>query len=575
MPNIKTRIQNKHDTEANWALAENFRPLAGEVIVYDADASHTYPRFKVGDGETVVSALPFSTVEINTVEEEGVAQELDNIKIGGNTYSVPSLTMSVSDVASDTSTTIKTLTIDGDQYNFYSEEAGHASTADQAVNADYATNANHANSASQATIADSVVESFNGTVNGVPFSYVGKYPSTMGEIYAPTTAGIAGYYLKSNGSGAPTWAEIPASSSSPFFGTCSTSASTSAKTVTITDFTSDNLVNGTKITVYFTYNNTSSSPTLNVSGTGAKNMVTQTGTELTGTVGDWAAGSVVSFVYYNNEWVLQSPTLIATLNGTEYFAGNSEPTWYAPTSAGTSNQLLQSNGSGAPTWVDVAKTYYGYCSTSDTTNSKTVYLYNDADYVELKAGNILIVDFTYGSRPDTASSTWDTNYGAITLSVPTSSSGTRTTDTVYYKGSAINRYKYSFGWDNNQVVTFMYNSSGYWEMIAGGSGYVAAQAAKSVSAGVDQFSEVPANNQYDKIVTVMARDTRQYGRIELHYGLSTSYHQIINSCENQHGYWGVMEMCLTAFIPGGYNAYIHLNGNIEGVFYYCVQYLFT
>ena len=60
MPNIKTRIINKHDTEANWALAENFKPLAGEVIVYDVDSNHAYPRFKVGDGKTLVSALPFS-----------------------------------------------------------------------------------------------------------------------------------------------------------------------------------------------------------------------------------------------------------------------------------------------------------------------------------------------------------------------------------------------------------------------------------------------------------------------------------------------------------------------------------
>lgn len=61
MPNIKARITNKHDTEANWASAVNFTPLDGEVIVYDVDTNHAYPRFKVGDGETLVSALPFST----------------------------------------------------------------------------------------------------------------------------------------------------------------------------------------------------------------------------------------------------------------------------------------------------------------------------------------------------------------------------------------------------------------------------------------------------------------------------------------------------------------------------------
>lgn len=78
MPNIKARIKNKHDTEANWALAENFKPLAGEVIVYDVDANHAYPRFKVGDGETLVSALPFSTdVLINYVTETELASALN------------------------------------------------------------------------------------------------------------------------------------------------------------------------------------------------------------------------------------------------------------------------------------------------------------------------------------------------------------------------------------------------------------------------------------------------------------------------------------------------------------------
>ncbi len=78
MPNIKARIKNKHDTEANWALAENFKPLAGEVIVYDVDSNHAYPRFKVGDGKTLVSALPFSTdVLTNYVTETELASALN------------------------------------------------------------------------------------------------------------------------------------------------------------------------------------------------------------------------------------------------------------------------------------------------------------------------------------------------------------------------------------------------------------------------------------------------------------------------------------------------------------------
>lgn len=56
---IDARIVLKHDTEAHWLLAENFIPLAGEVIIYDADEAHSLPRIKVGDGENNISALPF------------------------------------------------------------------------------------------------------------------------------------------------------------------------------------------------------------------------------------------------------------------------------------------------------------------------------------------------------------------------------------------------------------------------------------------------------------------------------------------------------------------------------------
>jgi len=58
--NIKTRIQNKHDTEANWQQATNFVPMAGEIIVYDADSTYSYERFKIGDGKTLVMNLPFA-----------------------------------------------------------------------------------------------------------------------------------------------------------------------------------------------------------------------------------------------------------------------------------------------------------------------------------------------------------------------------------------------------------------------------------------------------------------------------------------------------------------------------------
>lgn len=59
MATVKARIQQKHDIEANWKKAVNFKPLAGELIVYDADSAHTTARFKIGDGNTPINDLPF------------------------------------------------------------------------------------------------------------------------------------------------------------------------------------------------------------------------------------------------------------------------------------------------------------------------------------------------------------------------------------------------------------------------------------------------------------------------------------------------------------------------------------
>ena len=62
---IKTRIQLKSDTEANWNKAGpkdgslGFIPLRGELIIYSADETHAFSRLKVGDGSTNVVALPF------------------------------------------------------------------------------------------------------------------------------------------------------------------------------------------------------------------------------------------------------------------------------------------------------------------------------------------------------------------------------------------------------------------------------------------------------------------------------------------------------------------------------------
>ena len=69
MPNIKTRIVNKHDISDNWANSTGFVPMNGEIIIYSADSNTPYPRFKVGNGEDTPNELPFSSVEYMTDNE--------------------------------------------------------------------------------------------------------------------------------------------------------------------------------------------------------------------------------------------------------------------------------------------------------------------------------------------------------------------------------------------------------------------------------------------------------------------------------------------------------------------------
>jgi len=77
---MKTRIQLKSDTEANWNKAgpkENslgFIPLKGELIIYLPDNQHNYSRLKVGDGDTNVVNLPF--IDSGTVNGSIISNEI-------------------------------------------------------------------------------------------------------------------------------------------------------------------------------------------------------------------------------------------------------------------------------------------------------------------------------------------------------------------------------------------------------------------------------------------------------------------------------------------------------------------
>lgn len=56
---LNARVVLMHDVESVWNTIPEFIPRRGELIIYDVDDTHEYPRFKIGDGSTGVVDLPF------------------------------------------------------------------------------------------------------------------------------------------------------------------------------------------------------------------------------------------------------------------------------------------------------------------------------------------------------------------------------------------------------------------------------------------------------------------------------------------------------------------------------------
>ena len=94
---------------------------------------------------------------------------------------------------------------------------------------------------------------------------------------------------------------IPVASS--LYGTCDTAAETAEKTVVCPSF--DNLIAGVTVHIKFTYSNTAANATMNVNATGAR-PIYRYGTTAPGTTvpTSWQAGSIISFTYDGNNWVM-------------------------------------------------------------------------------------------------------------------------------------------------------------------------------------------------------------------------------------------------------------------------------
>jgi len=147
-----------------------------------------------------------------------------------------------------------------------------------------------------------------------------------------------------------------------FYGTCSTAASTTAKVVTCTEFSTSDLKAGAAILVTFTATNTGAvgSLTMNVNSTGAKAMKKQynTSTGNLTSAGELIAGNTYLFVYnatYSSNagaWVLITADYNNTYDMSQLFS-----------CSGTTNTELETSANGG-------LGYHRYCLLMMTPNQK-------------------------------------------------------------------------------------------------------------------------------------------------------------------------------------------------------------
>lgn len=234
-------------------------------------------------------------------------------------------------------------------------------------------------------------------IPSVPTTTLNGTRTTSASWYAPTSAGTSGYRLVSSGSSAPVWQQPTG------YITCSTSASTVAKTATCTNF---KLVTGAKITIKFTYSNTAASPTLNVSSTGAKTIYYKG--KAAAANWSWAAGEIVTFVY----------------DGTYYQMVSSNDNLNPTFTAGSTTAIFNASSTSASgTFTATASAGYKYVTwtfaimiptSSNSTRYFNVYV-NNASGTTIFGSSATASSSAYNLRSDSYTRT---PHGCFSITVP-------------------------------------------------------------------------------------------------------------------------------------------------------------
>ena len=196
-------------------------------------------------------------------------------------------------------------------------------------------------------------------------------------------------------------------SQSTWWGTSSTTASTTAKVVTCADFS---LTTGAIISVHFSTGNTADAPTLNVNSTGAKSIyVGNSVCNGTTNVLKWSANTVLTFMYDGTYWK-----------------------YISSVSAGS---VAPSRGAG---------TWYGYSYTSASLDTKISAISNFV----LTKGAVVAITFAIGNSSDS-------------LNLNVSDTGSKSV----YRGTTAVSGSNPLKWSDGETLTFMYDGT-YWNYIS-------------------------------------------------------------------------------------------------------------
>ncbi|MBO5752466.1 MAG: hypothetical protein J6S69_02080, partial [Proteobacteria bacterium] len=258
--------------------------------------------------------------------------------------------------------------------------------------------------------------------------------------------------------------EFNGSANITHYGTCSTSAATAAKVVSLSGFT---LATGARIAVKFTYSNTASNPTLNVNGTGGK-AILRYGTNYVGTTKylSWMANSIVEFVYDGSHWVwvgfqyntyqaYQAESATSATHATYLRYSSTDVLTAASTTSVTSSATISpSSNGGYSLGTSSYKWNYLYCnyigsSSSYVTSAYITNMYGTATKATADgSGNTITTTYIRTVSVGSSSKTFTTYTAAGGTSsatgyiyntyLTTTKGDNSTTDTVYLTGLVAN-----------------------------------------------------------------------------------------------------------------------------------------